>query len=486
MYLKTKVEEKAVGSNLTCPGNCGEVLTVEDVRSFLNSYDESNRASWYLLLRKFNEAHEAATAMESARDRRLRRWLPSATDVAADMKFAIWWCGRDARRCPGCKIVIEKNGGCQHMTCRGCRHEFWWCCGQAYRGNHNEVLCAPGTAIGFVAHHPSPYWGPNVPVRAVTKVTASCVGLGLGVTAAALSVVAVPLYLGGKILSDESGFEEWRRDRMRRHRAAAQRAATERQRQHAAVNRLGQEQRRIEDDRQLALELQDGYRFRGSHDDITISVEDVQSLDALPAFISARSCELCEMGSFRHPREMLRHLARHASGALPLPSGFIIKTAAEALRSEMSNLRSPNDCAVFAALMPAEESSAAIEVAQRELDVLYLSYLDGRHDRGAAPVANEAGQRCQCGVEPPSIQAWCAHLVSRNPEHAARVARAPAACGVIVRPGVLCDCRACEAPGVVCAGCLHPRMLHFNTARGNPRPAVQNLDDNNSMMCMDC
>ena len=37
------------------------------------------------------------------------------------------------KKCPKCSILIEKNGGCDHMTCKMCRHEWWWSTGKAYR-----------------------------------------------------------------------------------------------------------------------------------------------------------------------------------------------------------------------------------------------------------------------------------------------------------------------------------------------------------------
>lgn len=30
--------------------------------------------------------------------------------------------------CPKCNVCIEKNGGCSHMTCNRCKHEFCWIC----------------------------------------------------------------------------------------------------------------------------------------------------------------------------------------------------------------------------------------------------------------------------------------------------------------------------------------------------------------------
>jgi len=38
---------------------------------------------------------------------------------------------RDWKCCPGCNTVVEKIGGCDHMTClsRGCNTHFCWSCG---------------------------------------------------------------------------------------------------------------------------------------------------------------------------------------------------------------------------------------------------------------------------------------------------------------------------------------------------------------------
>ena len=51
-------------------------------------------------------------------------WPAAAAANAAELGSAVEAC--DLRACPHCMAPIEKNGGCDHMSCRMCRRDFWW------------------------------------------------------------------------------------------------------------------------------------------------------------------------------------------------------------------------------------------------------------------------------------------------------------------------------------------------------------------------
>jgi len=59
------------------------------------------------------------------------KWMKKAADESENVK----WMQANTKKCPKCNSHIEKNGGCMHMTCRKCHHEFCWLCRKDWRGH---------------------------------------------------------------------------------------------------------------------------------------------------------------------------------------------------------------------------------------------------------------------------------------------------------------------------------------------------------------
>ena len=49
------------------------------------------------------------------------------------------WLKLNTKPCPKCKTSIDKNGGCMHMTCRNCKHNFCWLCLGDYANHGKET-----------------------------------------------------------------------------------------------------------------------------------------------------------------------------------------------------------------------------------------------------------------------------------------------------------------------------------------------------------
>lgn len=69
----------------------------------------------------------------------VEKWIRKCEDDSETAN----WIEANTQSCPRCLSQIEKNGGCNHMTCRKCRFEFCWIC------------------LGEWVNHQSTYWKCN-------------------------------------------------------------------------------------------------------------------------------------------------------------------------------------------------------------------------------------------------------------------------------------------------------------------------------------
>lgn len=62
----------------------------------------------------------------------VKKWY----DITKEDYLENKWIAENTKQCPNCHKRIEKNGGCNHMTCRkeagGCGYEFCWICGHEW------------------------------------------------------------------------------------------------------------------------------------------------------------------------------------------------------------------------------------------------------------------------------------------------------------------------------------------------------------------
>ncbi len=93
----------------------------------------------------------------------VKRW----EKLNQDESPTVMWMNDNSKQCPKCRIHIEKNSGCNHMTCRNCRHEFCWIClgdwkkhgGDYYSCNrHAEQSTAGQVKSDFDSKHYTDCW----------------------------------------------------------------------------------------------------------------------------------------------------------------------------------------------------------------------------------------------------------------------------------------------------------------------------------------
>jgi hypothetical protein len=173
-----------------CPQrDCTGVVTIPEKRGyFFASHQAKCQDCKNSFCTQCKRTHSRFATCDSASEAQFKKWRASTR--------------QGCKKCPGCKIYIEKNEGCSHMTCRSCGTHFCWhCLGNVHDDN---VRCKVMTALD------SELWGESTPVRTITKtlaipgglaagglvIGAAVAGAGLAVAAGSLYVCASPVVAG--------------------------------------------------------------------------------------------------------------------------------------------------------------------------------------------------------------------------------------------------------------------------------------------------
>jgi len=168
-YLTDKVDSTGVRCIMTtCPMfKCDAGVPDSTFAKFLDSAHADKFAD--ASLKAYISAHKGLRFCPAPRCSRVIKSAPSATSVrcicgqsfcfscdeeAHDPvscdQVARWqakclkesetaqWIISNTKKCPKCKVRIEKNQGCNHMSCQFCKHEFCWVCMGPWKdhGNH--------------------------------------------------------------------------------------------------------------------------------------------------------------------------------------------------------------------------------------------------------------------------------------------------------------------------------------------------------------
>jgi E3 ubiquitin-protein ligase RNF14 len=79
-----------------------------------------------------NLATRWRNADEQGREELRRKYGKSVVDEVESAE----WMLKHTKPCPNCSTSVEKNGGCNHITCRHCNFEWCWLCNCKYQPGH--------------------------------------------------------------------------------------------------------------------------------------------------------------------------------------------------------------------------------------------------------------------------------------------------------------------------------------------------------------
>lgn len=111
-----------------CPApKCGRAVNIDGASAQMISCACGHR----FCFKCGEEAHLPASCQQ------VREWKKKSRDESETNH----WITANTQPCPKCGSPTEKNGGCNHMICRGCTHEYCWMCLRDWKGHNDFYTC---------------------------------------------------------------------------------------------------------------------------------------------------------------------------------------------------------------------------------------------------------------------------------------------------------------------------------------------------------
>lgn len=112
-----------------CPApRCGNAITTD----MLHNQIVHCTCGFRFCFSCHHEAHTPASCEQ------IKQWMKKCNDDSETGN----WLGSNTKDCPRCQVSVEKNGGCNHMTCRQCTHEWCWLCMRPWKGHSDFYACS--------------------------------------------------------------------------------------------------------------------------------------------------------------------------------------------------------------------------------------------------------------------------------------------------------------------------------------------------------
>ncbi|CAB4446348.1 unnamed protein product [Rhizophagus irregularis] len=156
-YIKGQIDSKNI-LEFKCPMNdCNEIMKRHDVKNFTTNdiFKEYDELTYNIVIQRdpdfrWCKARCGVGQIHTGKDispiiicyncgvkscyTHDVTWHEDQTceEYDENMKKPDEYLSQNTKKCPKCSLSIEKNEGCDHMTCDNCRYEFCWSCLREY------------------------------------------------------------------------------------------------------------------------------------------------------------------------------------------------------------------------------------------------------------------------------------------------------------------------------------------------------------------